>query len=150
MFFNTGKGGANVWGIKDLFWADRFFRWWKRLWDKIAPCEQNDDQDLPPMGDVTALCEMGKEIDSLEPCGKNRIRFWAKNRAWARRFRVNPRQGWWLAMDRARYEPWLKDYAVKEASESTEENVEESTEESVEDDAEDGLKIMFKGVFHVG
>lgn len=45
MLFSADKEGANVWGIKALFWPDRFFRWWKKVWDKIAPYEVETEED---------------------------------------------------------------------------------------------------------
>ncbi len=57
-----------MWGIKDLFWADRFFRWWKNLlkssWNRIAPLfeRQDENQELPTVNDLLELYRQSNEI----------------------------------------------------------------------------------------
>lgn len=97
-----------MWGIQNIFWANSFFHWWKRLWDeKIAPyeetpCECTDgskqvENGRPSIESLTGIYLLGKEIDALDKKINRSLRKYKMRR------RVNPRHGWWLAMDRGRF-----------------------------------------------
>ena len=72
VLLGEGKGDITVWGIKDLFWADRFFRWWKNLlkssWNRIAPLfeRQDENQELPTVNDLLELYRQSNEIRALD------------------------------------------------------------------------------------
>lgn len=103
VLLGEGKGDITVWGIKDLFWADRFFRGWKNLlkssWNRIAPLfeRQDENQELPTVNDLLELYRQSNEIRALDREITRSFRKY-KNRR-----RINPRHGWWLAMDRGRF-----------------------------------------------
>lgn len=118
-----------MWDLKNVFLLDRFYKWWKRLWDeKIAPYEMPsetaisigdtgrmagtrqfvDDKrqvenGLPPIEDIAGIYWQGMRIDALDPFSSPIPLNLAKLKSFGRRRRVNPRHGWRLAMDRGRF-----------------------------------------------
>lgn len=108
----------------DIFSLDRFFRWWKKLWDeKIAPYENPNERptvsvgenghiksinrlidngkrtenELPSIVEIRVIYELGMELDALDKKTSKSLRKYKMRR------RVNPRNGWWLAMDRGKF-----------------------------------------------
>lgn len=110
--------------VLDILSLDRFFRWWKKLWDeKIAPYEKTNERPTGSVGEaghipsINRIIDNGKQAENKLPSSKEIIELYMLGmelndldkeinkslRKYKMRRRVNPRHGWWLAMGRGRF-----------------------------------------------